>query len=326
LTGSFISAAFAIPPLVAGVLIMALGLAVLVRERSSFISFWFWLMTVVAGGWLLCYAGIYSAPNEQAALWWTKVQAMVVVFIPALVYIFTLAVIKQFREYWAYAYIVFVTSCVACSSIPWSNMFVVGVHHYPWGYYAKYGPLSIPFLLFFFTMMAASLRLFWTEYQGATSQKHRNRLRAFLVAFVIAYAGSVDFIAAYGIPVYPFGYLPIFGFVMLAAVTIWRYRLEDITPAFVARQILKTMADALLVLDRDGIVRLVNPATCRLLGYSEDDLLGKPLWAMGGDFLPREKLQKALRIGVVQRHKTPFTDSTGQSMLLDVSILTPFKQ
>jgi PAS domain S-box-containing protein len=41
--------------------------------------------------------------------------------------------------------------------------------------------------------------------------------------------------------------------------------------------ILHSMADSLIVVDRDGKIRTANPATCSLLGYAERDLLGEPI-------------------------------------------------
>jgi len=52
-------------------------------------------------------------------------------------------------------------------------------------------------------------------------------------------------------------------------------RLITITPAFAARQIIDTMSDALIVLDREGIIRLVNQTACAMFGLSEENLVGK---------------------------------------------------
>jgi PAS domain-containing protein len=98
-----------------------------------------------------------------------------------------------------------------------------------------------------------------------------------MLAFGIGYLGCVDFLAAYGIPLYPFGYLAILGFVVIAMRAILAYRLFDITAAFAANQIVNTMKDALVVLDHEGVVRLVNQAACKLFGYGKSDLVGRPV-------------------------------------------------
>jgi PAS domain S-box-containing protein len=50
--------------------------------------------------------------------------------------------------------------------------------------------------------------------------------------------------------------------------------LTAITPAFAAEGIIDAMADTLLVLDNEGIVRVANGAACRLFGRAESKLLG----------------------------------------------------
>ncbi len=47
----------------------------------------------------------------------------------------------------------------------------------------------------------------------------------------------------------------------------------EITPAFAAQQFMDTVSDGVMVLDRDGMVRLVNPALSEMLGYEAGRLL-----------------------------------------------------
>ncbi len=47
--------------------------------------------------------------------------------------------------------------------------------------------------------------------------------------------------------------------------------------------IINSMADSLIVIDPEGTISSVNPATCRMLGYSEQELVGKPFSLIGGD-------------------------------------------
>ncbi|MUM77122.1 PAS domain S-box protein [Pseudodesulfovibrio sp. F-1] len=48
------------------------------------------------------------------------------------------------------------------------------------------------------------------------------------------------------------------------------------------RRIFETIEDGYIVTDMDGTVRMVNPATCALLGYSESELVGR---SMGGHYV-----------------------------------------
>jgi PAS domain S-box-containing protein len=53
--------------------------------------------------------------------------------------------------------------------------------------------------------------------------------------------------------------------------------------------ILKNMGEALLVLSPDGVIRQVNPAACKLLGYAEKELLGMSI----GDVFEEEGKEQA---------------------------------
>ena len=120
-----------------------------------------------------------------------------------------------------------------------------------------------------------------------------------LVLQLTGYLGVVDFIPAYGVPLYPIGYLPILGFVILVARAISSYRLVDITPAFAAREIIDTMNDALLVFDRERIIRLANRAACALFGLSKEELAGRPITEVINDplFSDPERYESLLRAG-----------------------------
>src|SRR5665648_1209685 len=56
-----------------------------------------------------------------------------------------------------------------------------------------------------------------------------------------------------------------------------KYKLMVITPATAAENIISTMADSLILLDREGNIVNVNKATLDLSGYEKDELTGKPV-------------------------------------------------
>jgi PAS domain S-box-containing protein len=66
---------------------------------------------------------------------------------------------------------------------------------------------------------------------------------------------------------------------------------EDLQKITVSRDyvdnIIKTMADALIVTDLDRKIRTINPVTAKLLGYKEDELIGMPVDAI----IAQEELQ-----------------------------------
>src|SRR5207302_4077016 len=84
-------------------------------------------------------------------------------------------------------------------------------------YYPRYNVVSTaPFLAFFFGMLVLSMAHYWTEYRNAAPGTHRRRIGSLRIAFAIGYIGILDFVAAYGIRIYPFGYFPVLDFIVVA--------------------------------------------------------------------------------------------------------------
>jgi PAS domain-containing protein len=88
---------------------------------------------------------------------------------------------------------------------------------------------------------------------------------------------GVDFLATFGVPVYPFGYLAVLGFLAVILVMQRRHRIVYLTPAVAADQILATMQGAVLVTSPEGAVEMSNRAAAELLGCSETELLDASL-------------------------------------------------
>jgi PAS domain S-box-containing protein len=85
--------------------------------------------------------------------------------------------------------------------------------------------------------------------------------------------------------------------------------------------IIANMGEALLVLEPTGIIKLVNPATCRMLGYSEADLIGM---AIGDVFEESDQeqadaffgtwLEALIRTGSLSSIEARFIASDGRRM------------
>ena len=306
-------------PWLVGLLIVTLGIVALLRERGSKVSLAFCALTMSVALWLLSAGVLYFTLNEPVALWWAKVEHLGVVVIPSLVFLFTLAIVQRVHEFRAMAWGSLALSGLFYCSILASDRFITGMYHYAWGYYPGYGPLSVPFLVFFFTLLFGSLRLLQKDLSRSTQVIHHQRIKALLVALAVAYLGVVDYLPAYGIDVYPLGYVPVLGFVLLMFRAVWRYRLQEITPAFAAEQIIHTMADALLVLDSERIVRVANQAAAQLFGDAKMELVGKPVSTALGSLLEQEKIDVLEATGVMRAYETHYRNKEGKFLSLDIT-------
>ena len=308
---------YAIPTLMTGVAIIALGFIVLVGERNSRVSLSFFIMTVTAAIWLFCYSVMYCALAVPVASAWAVMGQLGIISIPAAVYHFTVRTLAIYSKHKTRVWLAWLVSSFFLVTALYGDAFITGVNRFWWGYYARYEWASIPFLGFFFGLMALSLRHYWQEYHAPAPGVEKLRSKALFVAFCIAYLASFDYLAAFDIPFYPFGYLAVLGFIILTARAVWRYRLVDITPAFAATQIINAMADALLVLDNEGTVRVANRAACQLFKRPENLLIGNRIQNLTSIIAPPEFiLDRVILSGSVRDYEFPLIDQyTGRTTL-----------
>ena len=282
-SGAYAFSPFAVPVAVTTLLIFAFGLRVLSRGVSR-VSLSFFAMTTAASVWLFAFIWMYSTPSEAVALTWARIAYFGVPFIAIAIYQFSVAMLRIEPQRRLAIGAGWVLALVFSLLATQSAFLIPNVQQYGWGFYPRYRPsASVPFLLYFFGYLAASMVELMRAFPKARSDERR-RIRFLLIAFVVAYFGCVDYLAKYGVPVYPFGYVAILGFVAVVGWTMRRYDLVAITPSLAAREIIGTMADALFVCDRGGKIEFANRAAATLLGYEEHELAGKRI----EDFLAQD--------------------------------------
>jgi diguanylate cyclase (GGDEF)-like protein/PAS domain S-box-containing protein len=276
---------YSVPIAVTMALMLLFGAGLLIR-RPSLMSVSFFTLTFVASLWLFAFTFMYSAANSQVALFWAHVAYLGVPLIAPAVYQFTVLMLRIGHERRAVSAVAWILGLTFCAIGVGTDRLVIGVTNYWWGYYPRYAiGMSIPFLAMFFGYLVAALVEFVRAYPKASGTE-RQRIRTMMLAFVIAYAGCVDYLPKYGIAAYPFGYLPILAFVFIVARSVHKYDFAAITPSLAAREIIGTMADALFVCDREGRIQFANRSAATILGYEENELAGKrieELLAQGGD-------------------------------------------
>ena len=316
---------YVIPPLVTAAAMFLLGLLVMVRERGSREAWQFSLLAATICIWLFCFSLMYLSRHERLALVWAKSAYLGINFIPAALYHFTVVVTRSRR--WRVAWIGWAVSALFFAATAGSGALLRDLYRYWWGFYPHFRWLGVPFLLYFSVMLAASLRELWLDYrQAAPGTTHSLRTRLLLIGFAIAYLGSIDYVAAYGLPLYPFGYLPVFTFIIIVAATIRRYRLVDLTPAFAAEQILATVADPVIVCDRDGRIQFANEAASAVFGYNRGELAGAPIELLSERFASTAQLLNAPSGVVVRDEEMVFRTRAGAAVDVGVSLSPLFDE
>ena len=275
-TNNYILSYYAIPTFIVSIISLVIVTYRLVREGFSFLSISFFLLGLTIFIWLFSFSWMYCATDKEVALWWIKAAYFGLPFLPTAVYNFSLVFLQIHRQYKEVVWFSFLLSALFSFIAVQTDFLISGVYKYRWGYYPEYGFLSIPYLMCFLGILLLSLYYHIREYRKAlVGSIYKIRIKAFIVAFSIAYIGVFDYFAKFGINIYPFGYLPIVIFLIISSIAISRYRFVDITPAFASEKIIDTMNDVLLVLDSEGTIRLANKASTIFFNQFADDLTGK---------------------------------------------------
>jgi two-component system sensor histidine kinase/response regulator len=285
---------FTVPPLVVGILMFVLGLITMIKDKASKVSISFFMVTLSIFVWLASLAWIYSAPNEQDALFWAIIQHFGVAFIPSFFFIFTLDIIRRYRQYKHFAWATLGLSGLFCVGFVFSPYLIESVSLQQWGYYALYGSLGFTLIVYVGLFMMISIALLWSDYIGSTSERERSRLKGIFLGAAIGLFGTIDFAPALGVAIYPLGYIPIFICALILGQTILRFRLIDLTPSFAAKHILETTEGPIAVIDLEENLCVVNRSLCELLGYNEKELKDQKvslLFDVSGDVFP-SKLNK----------------------------------
>jgi len=254
--------------------ILALGVIVVVRARTTLVTFLFFIITVCASGWLGFFALMYGASSLGRALIFARLASSFASLLPAATFHFAAAYVHRRRALRNVVLFCWVF-CGAISMLELMTPYIViGVRHFDWGYYPIGSPYNLSWALIFAGMFAMAVRLLWRAAKS-TEGTERKRARALVIAFAVGMLASIEFLPSIGIDVLPLGFIAILAFVAIAAQAIWRYHLVDLTPEYAAGQILATMKGSVIVVDLDGKIRVANRAASIMLGYPDSALLGK---------------------------------------------------
>ena len=272
---------YAIPDLVVAAFIISLGIFVMVRERRLRVGLIFPLTSLSMGGYLFSAGMLFLSMDGDLFVLWSRAAIFCPVFIPWTEFLLAAAILDQLKRYRSGIAATFVLAVFFAIAILFSDTYLREMPWvFPWGKSLRYGPLAWIFIFYFLVTAIVILRIYWLAYKRSNDERTRNRLRGIFLSFSVGLLGVVDFLPGLGIEVYPFGYFPIACYTAGMAFVIIRYRLVDITPELATSQILETMQGAVIVVDLDGKIRVVNRAAQDMLGYPRSGLLGRDLLSL----------------------------------------------
>jgi diguanylate cyclase (GGDEF)-like protein/PAS domain S-box-containing protein len=304
---------FAIPEAVTAAALMSFAIAI-VLTRSSRTSMALFSVYIAAAAWRVACAVTYLANDSRAAFNWARLDAACVAFIAPAVYQFVDTILESANHRRIVSIVARLLAAILAVLAIATDFIVIDVRRFWWGFYPAYSIVAqVLYPLFFATVFVAALAEIVRAYPSSSGSV-RDRMRLFTIALGIGCLAAVDFLPAWGVAIYPFGWAALLASAAVAVYTIRKYGLT--MPGLPATEILSTMRDLLLVSDRDGQIRFANNAACSYLGYSREDIIGRHLEDL---IVPTDRNEPAPLEGWVRDREYMFRTKMGQPIELTLS-------
>jgi diguanylate cyclase (GGDEF)-like protein/PAS domain S-box-containing protein len=255
--------------------ILALGIAVVVRQRASLVSLLFSSVTLLSALWLAGFAQMYDSETADQALFWARLASFFAFLIPPAVFHFSTVYAGRGMSLRPAVVVAWFFCAAIAITGATSSMFTRGVKRFDWGWYPVGYRSNIAWVAVFGVLFVIALRLMSAAAASQVAESHE-RAQALVRAFAVGSLAFIDFFPTIGFPVYPLGFIAMLAFAGVAADAIWRFQLVELTPEYAAGQILATMKNAVIVVDLRSVMRVVNRAALRMLGYEDAaEVVGK---------------------------------------------------
>ncbi len=220
--------AISLLPLLSAILVLFLGIVNFFAGKKSRINTVFTLITLAVSIWLFGTFMMFSSQGEWEAIFWDRFIYIGVVFVPALMYHFSVIFCEQKKQD-IFVFLGYLLSFFFLWASQ-TDLFVSGVFRYQWGVHTQARFLHNVFLAEFIFFLILTLNNFYLHYRNPelTALDRTRAKYVFLAFFILITVGSTGFLPAYNISIWPFSYLSSVAFVLILAYAIMRFRLLDI--------------------------------------------------------------------------------------------------
>ena len=222
---------YALPPIIAAVAYLLVGLLVYSKRKPNPINRIFAIMLLCVSLWNVDWAGLISAPNANFARIWGQIFRIPVLFIPPtfLHFAFLFTNPRGFSPRIRKTLFIFYGLSCFQTAINWTPSYHGDLVTSPWGYKFHVGPL---YSLYGFQFAAALLLSFYFMVRGykLADSYQRHRLRYFFLAMAVSFVlGGLNFLPLFGWEVYPFGSIIASIGLLIAAYSLVQHRLMDVS-------------------------------------------------------------------------------------------------
>jgi hypothetical protein len=212
-------------PLVSAFFIIFLGFFVFFKNRQEHLNIIFLLFTIVDFIWFFGTFMMFAGNNP---LFWDKFVYVGVIFIPSLVYHFSVIFIQKEVAYKKSIIVGYVLSTIFLGALLFTNLFIADAFYYAWGVHAKAQILHHFFLAFFVIYLGLMYHNLIIYYKKAKNKNEKNKTLYIFIALAFLTIGAIGFLPAYEIAVYPLAYISGLIFAIIMAYAIGRYNFLNV--------------------------------------------------------------------------------------------------
>jgi PAS domain S-box-containing protein/putative nucleotidyltransferase with HDIG domain len=165
----------------------------------------------------------------------------------------------------------------------WTGFLTADYIQRPWGWESVLPESIWAYLFFLYSLLFLAIGLYLILNFGRKTEEPIKKKQAKIIFTVALVSVTISTLTELILPILDIYILPslanMFALIWVSGIVyaIVKYKLMVISPVAAAENIISTMADSLILLDKQGNIASVNIAALGLSGYGEDELTGKPV-------------------------------------------------
>ncbi|MCD6528523.1 hypothetical protein J7K44_02700 [bacterium] len=214
----------------ATVLAIGMGLFVWWQNKKSTLYVIFAFLTLSVAIWQVgTYMMLQNCAIERLVVFWDRFIYVGVVFIPSFVYHFFIELTGKIKERKHYV-LLFLSYPITFIFLLLSrtNYFVKDVFYYRWGCHTIAQPGHHLFLAFLSFYVLLSLYLLYNTWKKTKNPVLRIQVKYVFFSFLLLAISIVEFLPAYKVGIFPFGYFFPLIWLLILAYAITRYQLLNV--------------------------------------------------------------------------------------------------
>lgn len=234
--------------------------------------------------WSLCFVFFISAQSKEAAYFWYRLSMLGFSSFEVLVLIFFFAITKTkpslLRK---------ITTAVVCipmllqfATIGSNTAFLTDLYLTKGGWIEVFASSSFIYISYivdvaFCTILSLILSYRWMKFTKIPNEKIQARmiLIAGIIAFILGSINNIVMPLVHSDLVPSLAHVTILVFIYVIGHSINKYKLMNISTGIAANEIISYIRDLVILTDHTGEIIKINKNTENVLGYSENEIVGK---------------------------------------------------